>query len=135
MIGFGVFDIIGPVMIGPSSSHTAGALRIGQQLNSLLKGDIKSIKITLYNSFADTGEGHGTNTAIVAGVLGLSPEDSDVINSLKIAEKRGIEVIFFKAYKKRFHPNSALIIAETNLGQISCFGESLGGGAINFKVV
>lgn len=75
---FSVFDIIGPRMVGPSSSHTAGAVRIGLVAHRIARGKIKSAEITLYGSFAQTGRGHGTDRAVIAGILGVEPDDARV---------------------------------------------------------
>lgn len=83
-----IFDIIGPVMVGPSSSHTAGAVRIGYISQKLMGEQIKEANILLYGSFLDTGKGHGTNKAIVAGLLGMQPDDMRIPHSMEIAEKK-----------------------------------------------
>ena len=92
-----IFDIIGPVMVGPSSSHTAGAVRIGYISQKLMGEQIKEANILLYGSFLDTGKGHGTNKAIVAGLLGMQPDDMRIPHSMEIAEKKGIKVTFGKS--------------------------------------
>ena len=102
-----IFDIIGPVMVGPSSSHTAGAVRIGYISQKLMGEQIKEANILLYGSFLDTGKGHGTNKAIVAGLLGMQPDDMRIPHSMEIAEKKGIKVTFGKSTLKEAHPNSA----------------------------
>ena len=89
-----IFDIIGPVMVGPSSSHTAGAVRIGYISQKLMGEQIKEANILLYGSFLDTGKGHGTNKAIVAGLLGMQPDDMRIPHRMEIAEKKGIKVTF-----------------------------------------
>ena len=105
-----IFDIIGPVMVGPSSSHTAGAVRIGYISQRLMGEQISKAEILLYGSFLDTGKGHGTNKAIVAGLLGMKPDDMRIPESLDIAKKRGIEITFGKSSLKEAHPNSAQLI-------------------------
>lgn len=130
-----IFDIIGPVMVGPSSSHTAGALKIGSELHRRLQGKLKRIEVTLYNSFADTGEGHGTKIAVVAGVLGFSTEDEGMKEALSLAGQLSVEVAFRKEHDAAKHPNSVLIVAETSRGVFSGFGESLGGGIVSFRQV
>ena len=90
----GVFDIVGPVMIGPSSSHTAGAVRIGRMARTLLGGEPVRAKIGLYGSFAETGQGHGTDKALVAGLLGLKPDDMKIPNSFDLAKQRGLKFSF-----------------------------------------
>ncbi|HZX34636.1 MAG TPA: serine dehydratase beta chain [archaeon] len=128
-----VFDVIGPIMVGPSSSHTAGAQRIGFALHKKLRGRLKAIEVTLYNSFADTGEGHGTKTAIIAGILGLEAHDESLKKSLEIARAFGVKVSFRKMHDDSKHPNSAFISAETDCGNFCGFGESLGGGMVDFR--
>ncbi len=129
-----VFDIIGPVMIGPSSSHTAGAAKIGLLMNKAIKGKLKIAKIILYNSFADTGEGHGTKTAIVGGLIGIDTHNEIIKESLTIAEKENIKIIFAEKHDKTKHPNSTKIICKTTKGLYTGFGESIGGGMIKFKI-
>src|SRR5664279_3914373 len=85
-----VFDIVGPVMIGPSSSHTAGACRLGELARAILGGTPASAHITLHGSFASTGPGHGTDIALVAGLLGMHPDDERIPNSLELAAKSGL---------------------------------------------
>lgn len=127
-----IFDIIGPVMVGPSSSHTAGAVRIGYISQKLMGEQIKEANILLYGSFLDTGKGHGTNKAIVAGLLGMQPDDMRIPHSMEIAEKKGIKVTFGKSTLKEAHPNSAQIILTGISGkQLEVVGESLGGSRIN----
>ena len=84
-----LFDIVGPIMVGPSSSHTAGAVRMGYVAGKLLGEPIKKAEILLYGSFLATGEGHGTKKAIVAGLLGMQPDDYEIADSFEIAQKRG----------------------------------------------
>lgn len=87
-----VFDIIGPVMIGPSSSHTAGAVRIGKIVSSIFGDEPTEVEFQLYNSFAKTYRGHGTDVALVAGILGMDTDDPRIPDSLDIARERGIKV-------------------------------------------
>ena len=92
-----LFDIIGPVMVGPSSSHTAGAVKIGYVSRKLMAQPIVKAKILLYGSFLATGKGHGTQLAIVAGLLGMKEDDSRIPNSLEIAKEKGMEVCLGEA--------------------------------------
>ena len=85
----GIFDIIGPIMIGPSSSHTAGAARIGRIAREILKEPLAGADITLYGSFAKTGRGHGTDKALVAGLMGYGPESIIIRNAIDTAERKG----------------------------------------------
>lgn len=96
-----VFDIIGPVMVGPSSSHTAGAARIGKVSRMIFGEKPDSVEIDLYESFAKTYRGHGTDIALVGGLLGMNPDDPRLADSLKIAHEEGIEVLFVPKKKKR----------------------------------
>jgi len=131
-----IFDIIGPVMVGPSSSHTAGAVRIGYISQRLMGEQISKAEILLYGSFLDTGKGHGTNKAIVAGLLGMKPDDMRIPESLDIAKKRGIEITFCKSSLKEAHPNSAQLILTSVTGKkLEVVGESLGGSRINIAQI
>ena len=96
-----IFDIIGPVMVGPSSSHTAGAVRIGYISGKLLGEPVKKAAILLYGSFLATGKGHGTQKALVAGLLGMVPDDIRIPDSLKIAAQKGIEITFGTAQLRK----------------------------------
>lgn len=102
-----IFDIMGPVMVGPSSSHTAGAVKIGYISRRLLGEELASAKILLYGSFLTTGKGHGTRKALVAGLLGMKTDDIRIPEALEIAERAGIEVEFGEALLKEAHPNTA----------------------------
>ncbi len=104
-----LFDIVGPIMVGPSSSHTAGAVRMGYVAGKLLGEAISEAEILLYGSFLATGEGHGTKKAIVAGLLGMQPDDYQIAESFEIARKRGIDVSFGSARLEEAHPNTAVI--------------------------
>lgn len=102
-----IFDILGPVMVGPSSSHTAGAVRIGRMARVLLGEEPVQAEIGLYGSFAETGQGHGTNRVPIAGLLGLQPDDMDVPNSFALAKNRGLDFNFYTARLREAHPNTA----------------------------
>ena len=131
-----IFDIIGPVMVGPSSSHTAGAVRIGLVARRLLDEDIRSAEILLYGSFLATGKGHGTQKALVAGLLGMKPDDYRIPDSIKIAEERGMAVSFGEAALKEAHPNTAQIKLVGVTGkELEVIGESLGGSRINIAQI
>ena len=97
-----VFDIIGPIMIGPSSSHTAGAARIGKVVRRIFGMLPDSVDIYLYESFAKTYRGHGTDIALVGGLLGMEPDDPRLADSLKIAYESGMEVGFIPKKEKLF---------------------------------
>ena len=104
-----LFDIVGPIMVGPSSSHTAGAVRMGYVAGKLLGEPVKKAEILLYGSFLATGEGHGTKKAIVAGLLGMQPDDYKIADSFEIAQTRGMEITFGEARLEEAHPNTAVI--------------------------
>ena len=126
-----VFDIIGPCMIGPSSSHTAGALRIALLAGNLVKDEVKRVTFTLYGSFSRTYRGHGTDRALVAGILGFQTEDSRIRDSFQYAEEAGIEYEFIiDKETKTAHPNTVDIVLQDRGGHTAKVrGESIGGGA------
>lgn len=131
-----LFDIIGPRMIGPSSSHTAGAARLGKISLLLLGEEVKKARVTLYESFAKTGRGHGTDRAIAGGLLGFSPEDERLRNSFEIAKERGIDIDFEFSEEDSIHPNTARIKVYGESGEIvEVLGVSVGGGNIEVKEV
>lgn len=126
-----VFDIIGPVMVGPSSSHTAGAVRIGNMARALLGETPVKVKITLYGSFARTYRGHGTDKALVAGLMGMATDDLRIRSSLDIAHSNGMEITFETSDSNDYHPNTVLIEAEGLSGRkVTVLGSSVGGGNI-----
>lgn len=130
-IDMNIFDILGPVMVGPSSSHTAGAVRIGYISRCLLKDEPKKAQIFLHGSFATTGVGHGTNRALVAGLLGMMPDDMKIPESLDLAKAMGLEVSFAEKNIKDAHPNTALLILEGKKGKtLEIQASSVGGGRI-----
>ena len=128
-----VFDIIGPVMIGPSSSHTAGAARIGKVVRSIFGQQPDSVDIYLYESFAKTYRGHGTDIALVGGLLGMEPDDEQLSNSLEIAYEQGMEVCFIPNSEKADHPNSVKIVVSSGDRKLSVTGISIGGGNIQIS--
>ncbi|NSQ68595.1 L-serine ammonia-lyase, iron-sulfur-dependent, subunit beta [Enterococcus faecalis] len=128
-----VFDIIGPVMIGPSSSHTAGAARIGKVVRSIFGQQPDSVDIYLYESFAKTYRGHGTDIALVGGLLGMEPDDEQLANSLEIAYEQGMKVCFIPKSEKADHPNSVKIVVSSGDRKLSVTGISIGGGNIQIS--
>ncbi|MHC9533037.1 serine dehydratase beta chain [Dellaglioa sp. L3N] len=130
-----VFDIIGPIMIGPSSSHTAGAVKIGKVGFQLFNGQMTKLKVRYYESFAKTHRGHGTDFATVAGVLGFNPDDSRCPQSIQIAEKMGIEIQFIEDSNPSpiNHPNSVELTLENETKKVELMGCSIGGGAIEIR--
>ncbi len=131
-----VFDMIGPVMIGPSSSHTAGVVRIGRVARKLLSTPVKSAEITFYNSFARTYEGHGSDRAIVAGLLDFHTDDVRIKTAFEEAEKAGFEYVFRSVGNaSTMHPNTVKIKAVSEDHELTIVGESRGGGVIKITEV
>ena len=132
-----IFDILGPIMIGPSSSHTAGASRIGYVARQLLHDEPAKAIVTLYNSFAKTHKGHGTDKAIIGGILGFGPDDERIRDSHDIAKKQGLQWEFkFRGDMVRFHSNTARIkLVGKNGGTVEVVGASLGGGRIKIQEI
>ncbi|MGC6767436.1 L-serine ammonia-lyase, iron-sulfur-dependent subunit beta [Enterococcus sp. LJL128] len=128
-----VFDIIGPVMIGPSSSHTAGAARIGKIVRTIFGEQPDTVDIYLYESFAKTYRGHGTDIALVGGLLGMEPDDPRLADSLKIAHEQGLEVLFVPKNEKADHPNSVQLLVSKGKRKLSVTGISIGGGNIQIS--
>lgn len=131
-----IFDIVGPVMVGPSSSHTAGAVKIGYVSRKLLAEPVKKAEILLYGSFLATGKGHGTHKALVAGLLGMTPDNPLIPESLEIADRKGMEISFGEASLKNAHPNSVQLNLTGQDGRhLEIVGESLGGSVINIASI
>lgn len=131
-----LFDIVGPVMVGPSSSHTAGAVRMGYVAGKLLGVPVRKAEILLYGSFLATGEGHGTRKALVAGLLGMQPDDYRIADSFALAKEQGIEVTFGEAHLEEAHPNTALIRLEGDgEKKLEVQVSSVGGSRINIDQI
>lgn len=131
-----IFEILGPVMVGPSSSHTASAVRIGYVCRKLMGEKIVTADIGLYGSFLLTGKGHGTPQAIVAGLLGMTPDDAKIPNSFEIAKAQGLKFTIGEAKLKEAHPNSVLLKLTGESGkELEVIGESLGGSIINIAQI
>ncbi len=125
------FEMVGPVMIGPSSSHTAGALRIAGMARMILGERVVKADITLYESFAATCRGHGTDRAILAGLLGLGTEDGRVRTAFDLAESSGLSCTFSTGSGQAIHPNSVDISVVGESGKrLNLTGASIGGGSI-----
>lgn len=136
MKNYGAFDILGPIMIGPSSSHTAGAAILGRIARKIVKKDFDKVEFYLHGSFAHTFRGHGTDKALVAGILDMEPDDEDLKHSIEIAENKGIRIIFKIVELQGAHPNTAKIIfynKDESIGEI--IGSSIGGGSIKITSV
>lgn len=125
-----VADIIGPVMVGPSSSHTAGAVRIGQIAREIYGEQPETAVITFYGSFAHTFRGHGTDVAVVAGLLGMSTFDRRIPEALKLALEAGMKVTIRTSDERVQHPNTARIQLNGKAGKLEIIGVSVGGGAV-----
>ncbi|WP_165732333.1 L-serine ammonia-lyase, iron-sulfur-dependent subunit beta [Streptococcus dysgalactiae] len=126
-----VFDIIGPVMIGPSSSHTAGAVRIGKVVHSIFGEIPDEVTFHLYNSFAKTYKGHGTDKALVAGIMGMDTDNPDIKRSLEIAHQKGIKIYWdILTDSNAPHPNTVKISVKKADKSMSVTGVSIGGGNI-----
>lgn len=132
-----IFDVIGPNMIGPSSSHTAGALRIALLAYKIAERDIKEAKFILYGSFAQTYRGHGTDRALLAGIMGFGTEDERIKDAFEHADKQGIKYSFeTNETNKNVHPNTVEIIIKNSRGEEkSIMGESIGGGNVQIKQI
>ena len=127
-----IFDMIGPIMIGPSSSHTAGVVRIGRVARMLFGSQPSDAEITFYNSFARTYEGHGSDRAVIAGILDMSTDDERIREALSVAEMAGLK-FNFKAVNNAsaLHPNSVRIRLSSPQKSLSMLGISRGGGLIS----
>jgi len=126
-----IFDVLGPIMIGPSSSHTAGAARLAKIASYIAGKNIKSVKFYLHGSFQHTYRGHGTDRALIAGILGLEAEDDQLRNSFELAEQKKLEYEYIPADLGPVHPNTVKfeIVNEDDVKTIVT-GASIGGGAV-----
>lgn len=126
-----IFDMMGPVMVGPSSSHTAGAARIGNMGRTLLGEEVARADIGLYGSFAETGYGHGTDRALLAGLLGMKPDDLRIPNAYEEANRACMAYSFRTVELRDAHPNTALLELTGKSGKkLTLQASSIGGGAI-----
>lgn len=128
-----VFDVLGPNMVGPSSSHTAGAVAMANVAHKLLAPPLKKVDFTLYGSFAKTYQGHGTDRALLGGIMGFSTDDLRIRDSFSIAHERGLAFSFTpNETETDIHPNTVDIRMENAAGQVMTVrGESLGGGKMH----
>ena len=133
----GLFDIMGPVMIGPSSSHTAGAARLARLVRHLIGDDIRRVTMYLHGSFAATYRGHGTDKALLAGMLDMPPWDERLRDSFALAKQAGIEYEFIPTdLGEDYHPNTVKFVAETSQGQRhTVIGASIGGGQVLIREI
>lgn len=125
-----VFDIIGPVMIGPSSSHTAGAVRIGRVARKIFGKEPREVEIHFYGSFAKTYKGHATDIAVVGGLLHFKTDDARIKNSISLAKDKGITLKFYEEVAHADHPNTVKLILKDDTDNMEVTGISVGGGAI-----
>jgi len=131
-----IFDMIGPVMIGPSSSHTAGVLRIAKVAVKMLGSIPDKAEITFYNSFARTYEGHGSDRAILAGLMDFDTDDKQIKEAIEIANQSGLKYHFKSVGNaSTMHPNSIRLLISKGERTIEVLGESKGGGVINIAEV
>lgn len=137
MKNISLFDVIGPNMIGPSSSHTAGALRISLIAYKMMRGDVVQADFTLFGSFAKTYKGHGTDRALLAGVMGFDTEDERIRDSFDLADKAGLKYSFAtNELDKDVHPNTVEIVLTNSHGERKLIrGESIGGGNVQITKI
>lgn len=132
MSSISVFDVLGPNMVGPSSSHTAGAAVIAYIAQKMINGPLVKVEFTLYGSFAKTYRGHGTDRALVGGIMGFATDDTRIRKSFQIAREQGLDFTFqTNEEETEVHPNTVDIAMENTIGQkMMIRGESLGGGKV-----
>lgn len=131
-----VFDILGPIMVGPSSSHTAGAARLGKVARAVAGEKVVDVKFILHGSFAKTYKGHGTDKALVAGILGMKPDDERLRASLLLAKQEGLNYEFIETDLGDYHPNTVKFIMTGESGNTcEVLGSSIGGGSIEIVEV
>lgn len=125
-----VFNVLGPIMIGPSSSHTAGAVKVGYLARSIFKDKLVKADIYLHGSFARTFRGHGTDRALVGGLLGFKPDDERIRDALNLAKEKGIEIEFHLSDLRGVHPNTAKLKLSGESKKMTIMGSSIGGSRI-----
>lgn len=131
MSGIGVFDILGPIMVGPSSSHTAGAARLGKVARTIAGDEVVEVTFLLHGSFGKTYKGHGTDRALVAGIMGMNPSDERLRDSIKIAGEKGMKIKFKEQDLGEYHPNTVRFLMKCKNGnKCEVTGSSVGGGSI-----
>src|SRR5690554_2852359 len=136
MNNYSSFDILGPIMVGPSSSHTAGAARLGKMAFSIVSEKIKAVTFYLHGSFGATYQGHGTDKALVAGILGMEPHDVRLRDSFHIAKKNGLEYRFEVIQLEDAHPNTVKMELRTiSDKKHTIVGSSIGGGNIKITEI
>ncbi|MDU4326100.1 L-serine ammonia-lyase, iron-sulfur-dependent subunit beta [Clostridium disporicum] len=136
MANIGIFDVLGPIMIGPSSSHTAGAARLGKIAGTIVNKPIKEVSFLLHGSFRETYKGHGTDRALVAGILGFLPDDPNLKDSISIANEKGIIIRFLPADLGQVHPNTVkFLIKDIDDIEWEVLGSSIGGGLVEIHEI
>ena len=131
-----IFDIMGPIMVGPSSSHTAGAARIGFLTRRLLGSTPRRAELLLHGSFAATGKGHGTDRALVAGLLGMAPDDPRIPRAFALAREAGMELNISTAVLRGVHPNTVLLrVGDSQGREMEVNASSLGGGRVRVNAI
>lgn len=137
MSNISIFDIIGPNMVGPSSSHTAGAVKIARTTRKIFEKNIKKVTFVLYGSFAKTYKGHGTDRALLGGIMGFKPDDLRIQNSFEIADSINLEYSFIANNKVTdLHPNTVDIYLEGEQGEkMLVRGVSIGGGEMKIDSI
>lgn len=136
MANVGIFDVLGPIMIGPSSSHTAGAARLGKIAKTIVNNEIKEVQFLLHGSFSKTYKGHGTDKALVAGILGMNPDDERLRNSIQLAEQSGLKIDFIPTDLGQYHPNTVkFLIKDVDDVSWEILGSSIGGGLVEVTEV
>lgn len=136
MQNLSIFDIAGPIMVGPSSSHTAGACKIGQFARALFDGTPRKITFYLHGSFGQVYKGHATDKALLAGALKFRTSDPRLKNSFEIAKGKGIHYKFIlKNLGEKYHPNTVKVVMENGRKEMSVTGSSVGGGMIEISKI
>ena len=136
MANIGIFDVLGPIMIGPSSSHTAGAARLGKIAGTIVNKPIKEVSFLLHGSFKETYKGHGTDRALVAGILGFLPDNPNLKDSISIANEKGIIIRFLPADLGQVHPNTVkFLIKDIDDIEWEELGSSIGGGLVEIHEI
>lgn len=131
-----LFEIIGPVMVGPSSSHTAGAVRLGNIARLINEAEPKKVLFYLFGSFAETYKGHGTDVALVGGILGMNTENPNIPNAMLIAQQKGIDFKFIPLSDEVEHPNTVQMIMYDDVNKrVSVTGSSIGGGSVKISMI
>lgn len=131
MTGISLFEVIGPNMVGPSSSHTAGAVSMALLAQKMFQGAIEKVDFTLYGSFAKTYKGHGTDRALLGGIMGYETDDLRIRDSFALAKRTGLKYSFSVSEENDVHPNTADIhITGTDGKRLFVRGVSLGGGKV-----